>query len=62
MRKKIPVSYAVVGMYVDELCGNWIDTQKGKDTDQQIKANADRSEQDGVYCLPVFFLTRIIMI
>jgi len=26
MRKKIPVSYAIVGMYVDELCGYWIDT------------------------------------
>jgi putative nucleotidyltransferase with HDIG domain len=76
MRKKIPVSYAVVGMYVDELCGNWvdtpfwrksfklanpedlksllscgvrdiwIDTNKGKDIDQQIKVNASPSEQD----------------
>ena len=26
MRKKIPVSCAVVGMYVDELCGNWVDS------------------------------------
>lgn len=26
MRKKIPVSCAVVGMYVDELCGSWIDS------------------------------------
>jgi putative nucleotidyltransferase with HDIG domain len=76
MRKKIPVSYAVVGMYVDELCGNWIDTpfwrksfklanaedlkslrscgvrdiwidtQKGKDTDQQLIVNAGPTELD----------------
>ena len=26
MRKKISVNDAIVGMYVDELCGNWIDT------------------------------------
>jgi hypothetical protein len=26
MRKKSPVSYAVVDMYVDELYGIWIDT------------------------------------
>lgn len=26
MRKKIPVSRAIVGMYVDELCGNWMDS------------------------------------
>jgi putative nucleotidyltransferase with HDIG domain len=76
MRKKIPVSYAVVGMYVDELCGNWIDTpfwrksfklakdedvkslrscgvrdiwidtQKGRDINQQIKVNAGASVQN----------------
>jgi len=76
MRKKIPVSYAIVGMYVDELCGYWIDTpfwrssfkivstedlktlqscgikeiwidtQKGKNTEESIIVTSGPSSQD----------------